>query len=196
MAQGQSTAPTAKWHYHYFVGVSETPASSLHISESLVKKLLADIGCSAALAASHAVGPLHLYNNSGMTPWQVAMSVMQFQFHDAIEAVEAGEATIVMPSEFLHRGFSERVTWPDDVVQKHDLSIEKGHLFFLPFFLHRSAPALEPMLRPASLPAAACEIFGVSEFFDSEPEKLLARFAELAARVSGRSSDTVVSTHF
>ena len=179
------------WKHMYFVGITKQPVTDINLSEAQVGGLLSMVDVKPAIFTGAGLEPRYLINAKGTTPWAAMYVLLRAKDENALHQVASGQTQIHIPSVFIRGSCNSHINWPEELLQKHDLTLGEHSFFLLPFLVDKDL-AVDKLAQSLKAPDGSLEIFGIYEFSDSEPEKLLIELASLADFIKTERIDALV----
>ncbi|WKT59537.1 hypothetical protein Q2E61_11590 [Microbulbifer thermotolerans] len=87
--------------------------------------------------------------------------------------VAKGSGSAHVPNTFLEDIFKNHNNWPKALLDEHDIELQGFNVFILPFIVHKNTKYDLTFNQSMKAPDGSLEIFGVSEFDEKHPEKVL-----------------------
>jgi hypothetical protein len=172
------------WSQWCFLGFAPLHADTIDaLDPGLVQSLLSLVQAEKVIGSVSPLDPRHLINHKGVTAWQALLVLALTKTKEGLQAVSEGNGLIIIPDSFLRPNYSSHVNWPEPVLSRYRLEPRGSHPFVLPFALHKSAARLQPLQTALRTPDGALEIWGVVEFNELEPVRLLWEIQRLAEHI-------------
>jgi hypothetical protein len=167
------------WRLWYFHGVSQQAPATLDFGQAQLQSLFSMVGVRCTITTGAVLDPRLIMNAKGTTAWVLLYSLLFFNDKAALAAVAADAAFVAIPAAKVHAAFQSHVNWPVALLERFPLHLQQGTRFVLPFLMHRSQGSPTAMRQSLKTPDGQLEIFGCSEFDDTNPVLLLQTLASV-----------------
>ncbi len=161
------------WKHLYFYGITKKPVREISLNQQMVQSLIGMVGIQASVNTGAAIDPKYMFNEKGVTPWLAMYTVLYAKKPELLTDVASGNGLAFVPNEFLEKIFVSHNNWPQELFGKYDIKFEGFNVFILPFMVHKNTKFDLNLQQSMKAPDGSLEIFGVSEFNESNPEGLL-----------------------
>jgi hypothetical protein len=170
----------AGWRHVYLYGLAKTDPANIQLDSKSLIELFSSTGVSPAIASLALIDPKLVINSKGLTAWLFLFVKARVSDSGTLEYVAAGRGFSFVPAEEVRGVFGSHVNWPKDLLESYSFKFPSKRPFVLPFILPRYA-SMPPELSQSLVSSDGnFEVFGVAEFEEQRPEKLLAIFSALS----------------
>jgi len=169
----------ADWRQWYFVGVARDTPETVSLSAEQLQALFGLVSITSALSCGAALDPRFIINQKGTTVWILLFLLPLYNDKSALAAVANGQSSVFVPEETVRDAFAGHINWPAEILARHPIALENGHLFVIPFLTHKDQPQPTPLERSLRSPDGALEILSCMQLDDSNPEAMMQHLAEV-----------------
>ncbi len=187
----KSTSAT-EWKHMYFFGITKQNQNEIDLSQENIGALLSMVNVYSGISTGAAIDPKFLINAKGTTVWLAMYAFLTVSNPEALSEAKKEDALLYLPSDFLNNTFNAHNNWPPELLSAFDLNLKNYNLFAIPFLVPRSERAIKNLPQSLKAPDGSLEVFGVQEFDEAAPEKLLAEFDSIIKFIIKERSDIVV----
>lgn len=174
----------SEWRQWYFVGFSRDNPKTVSLSAEQLQALFGLVGIESALSCGAALDPRLIINQKGTTVWILLFLMPLYNDKSALAAVASGQSSVFVPEESVRDAFASHINWPAEILARHPIELENGHLFVIPFLTHKDQTQPTPLERSLRSPDGALEILSCMQLDDSNPEAMMQHLAEVRAIIS------------
>lgn len=132
------------------------------------------LGVKASVSTGALIDPKYMLNKKGLTPWLAMHFLLATKQPSLIADVSKGAAAAFVPNDAIEQIFVNHINWPKELLSQYNLEIEGRNVFILPFLVPKGAIYTLNFAQSMKAPDGSLEIFGVGQFDENHPEKLLA----------------------
>lgn len=190
MSQPTEVSAT-EWKHMCFAGISKQPINDIDLNEEQIAGLLSMINLTSVISSGTAIELQHLINEKGTTAWAAMYALVIANDKEALNLIADGKTRIHIPANFIRNVFNDHINWPRELLDKYDLTLGEYRPFAIPFLVHKSVTNIGALSQSLKAPDGSLEIFGVYEFSDTEPEKFLKEYADLATFIKEEREDAI-----
>ncbi len=166
------------WTSHYFLAATKKPLSELELSEQQITSLLKMLQIPSHISTGLCIDPLQILNQKGLTVWQFMYIFLKLNHPDHLDAVAKGGA-LYLPKEFFAGVFGNHNNWPQAMISQYSMKHPDYNFFIIPFLRLTQTKSPAPMTQSLKAPDGSMEIFGLHDFSETAPQKVLERCADL-----------------
>jgi hypothetical protein len=174
MSEDSTKASATEWEHLYFYGLTKSPINEVGLKQNMVQGLIGMVGAKASVSTGALIDPKYMLNKKGLTPWLAMHVLLTTKQPTLIADVSKGTAAAFVPNDSIEQIFVNHINWPKELLSQYDIEIEGHNVFILPFLVPKGTTYNLSFPRSMKAPDGSLEIFGVGEFDENQPEKLLA----------------------
>ncbi|MCX2781537.1 hypothetical protein OQJ46_00860 [Microbulbifer thermotolerans] len=161
------------WKHLYFFGLTKHPISEVGLNQQMAQGLIRMVKVQSSISTGALIDPKYMFNAKGLTPWLAMHTVLHLKQPSLLTDVAKGSGSAHVPNTFLEDIFKNHNNWPKALLDEHDIELQGFNVFILPFIVHKNTKYDLTFHQSMKAPDGSLEIFGVSEFDEKHPEKVL-----------------------
>lgn len=182
-----------EWRQWYFVGLSRENPKTVNLGAEQLQALFGLVSIESALSCGAALDPRLIINQKGTTVWILLFLLPLYNDTSALAAVASGQSSVFIPEETVREAFASHINWPAEILARHPIELESGHLFVIPFLTHKDQPQPTPLERSVRSPDGTLEILSCMQLDDSNPEAMMQHLSGVRDIISRGSEAPVES---